>query len=366
MTSLKALSLMFVACALFTLQGRADTTYAYTGNSFTQFGGGAACPSQCSISGSFTVGSPIAPNFSGFFVPVAFSFTDGTVTMTQANTTSSAFGVTTNSQGRIVVWNLGFMNAATSMYTGTGPSPLCPSNCTVTDGSFSSSSYASIVGSPGSWSSVKYSYKGNAFNTFFGTATCPPECSISGSFTVASPLGPNFNAYFTPTAFNFTDGIVTVAPANSTNSAFGVVTDSLGAIVVWNMQFVDAQTSMFTGTGPSVICGNGCTVTDGTFSSGLGAEILNDPGTWTGSTLITSIPGLTVQLQSFNLPFGTTSSLLAKLQAAEAAGPGSAACSDLNDFIAEVQAQSGKKLAVAQANELITIAIQVEAAGGCS
>jgi hypothetical protein len=145
-----------------------------------------------------------------------------------------------------------------------------------------------------------------------------------------------------------------------------VITDSLGAIVVWNMQFIDAQTSMFTGTGPSVICGTGCTVTDGTFSSGFGAEILNDPGTWTGSSLITTIPGLTVQLQSFNLPFGTASSLLAKLQAAEAAGPSSAACSDLSDFIAEAQAQSGKRLTVAQANELITTAIQVEVARGCS
>lgn len=367
MTRLKAVSLMVAACALFTLQGRADTTYTYTGNTFNQFGGGASCPSQCSISGSFTVASPLAPNFSGFFVPTAFSFTDGTVTMTQANTTTSAFGVTTNSQGRITVWNLEFINAGTSMYTGTGPSPLCPSNCTVTDGSFSASSYASIVGSPGSWSSVKYSYTGNAFTTFFGPSSCPPECRLTGSFTVAAPLGPNFNGFFTPAAFSFTDGLVTINQANMTSSAPGVITDASGSIVVWNMGFIEGQTSIFTGTGPSAICtSSACTVTDGAFSPTMGAERLNDPGTWTGSSQTATIPGLTVQLQSFNLPFGSANSLLAKLQAAETAGPGIAACADLSDFIAEAHAQSGKKLTVAQANQLIAIAIQVEMAGGCS
>ena len=87
MTRLKAVSLMVAACALFTLQGRADTTYYYTGNSFNQFDGGTSCPSTCGISGSFTVGNPLAPNFSGYFVPTAFSFTDGTVTITPANST---------------------------------------------------------------------------------------------------------------------------------------------------------------------------------------------------------------------------------------------------------------------------------------
>ena len=186
MTRLKAVSLMVVACALFTLQGRADTTYTYTGNAFSQFGGGASCPTQCSISGSFTVANPLAPNFSGYFVPTAFSFTDGTVTITPANSTNSAFGVTTDSHGRIVVWNMQFINAGTSMFTGTGTSPLCPNNCTITDGSFSTGSYASIVGSPGSWSSVKYSYTGNAFITFFGTSKCPPECELAASFTLAN------------------------------------------------------------------------------------------------------------------------------------------------------------------------------------
>ncbi len=369
MTRLKAVSLMVAACALFTLQGRADTTYFYTGNTFNQFDGGTSCPSTCGISGSFTVGNPLAPNFSGYFVPTAFSFTDGTVTITPANSTHSAFGVTTDSQGRIIVWNMEFIAGGTTMIIGTGTSPLCPTNCTVTDASFSTVtySYASNVGSPGSWSSVKYSYTGNSFTTFFGPSTCPPECRLTGSFTVAAPLGPNFNGFFTPTAFSFTDGLVTINQANMTSSALGVITDANGSIVVWNMALINGPTSIFTGTGPSLICtSSGCTVTDGAFSPTMGAEILNNPGTWTGSSQTATIPGLSVQLQSFNLPFGTANSLLAKLQAAEAAGPGSAACSDLNDFIAQAHAQSGKKLTIAQANQLIAVAIQVEVAEGCS
>ncbi len=89
---------------------------------------------------------------------------------------------------------------------------------------------------------------------------------------------------------------------------------------------------------------------------------LND--LWKGQTA--TISGLTVQLQNLNLPFGTANSLLAKLQAAEAAGSGSAACSDLNDFVAEVHAQSGKKLTVAQANQLIATATQLEIVQGCN
>lgn len=367
MTRLKAVSLIVAACALFTLQGRADTTYTYTGNTFNQFGGGASCPSQCSIAGSFTVANPIPPNFSGYFVPTAFSFTDGTVTVTQANSTDSAFGVTTNSQGKIIVWNMQFINAATSMYSGTGPSPLCPSDCTVTDGSFSTGSYASIVDSPGTWSSVKYSYTGNAFTTFFGPSTCPRECRLVGSFTVAAPLGPNFTGFFTPAAFSFTDGLVTINQATMTSSAVGVITDATGSIVAWNMGFIIGENSIYTGTGHSLICtSSGCTVTDGAFSPTMGAEILNDPGTWIGSSQVPTLADLRAQLKSFNLPFGIENSLKEKLRAAKAAGPGSSACSDLNDFIAEAHAQSGKKLTVAQANELIAIALQVEMAKGCS
>src|SRR6266852_9607446 len=69
-----------------------------------------------------------------------------------------------------------------------------------------------------------YTYTGNPFNQFF-SATCPPECDISGSFTVSAPLAPNLTSLFifTPNSFSFTDGIVTVTQTNATTSAFEVI-----------------------------------------------------------------------------------------------------------------------------------------------
>ena len=135
---------------------------------------------------------------------------------------------------------------------------------------------------------ITYTYTGNQFNNFGGDATCPLECNISGSFTVSAPLGSNFDAYFVPNSFSFTDGVVTITQANATSSAFGFITNSLGEITGWNLDFIDAQTSMYISTGPSVICTVGCTVTDGSFAPLLYAEVLDDPGTW--SSVITATP----------------------------------------------------------------------------
>lgn len=49
-------------------------------------------------------------------------------------------------------------------------------------------------------------------------------------------------------------------------------------------------------------------------------------------------------VQSFNLSVGIANSFLAKLKAAHAAGSGRAMCTNLDDFITEVQSQLGKKL----------------------
>jgi len=73
------------------------------------------------------------------------------------------------------------------------------------------------------------------------------------------------------------------------------------------------------------------------------------------STLITTVA-------SFNLARGITNSLDAKLDAAEAilaaarANDIGTACNQIGAFINAVQAQSGKALTVAQANQLIATA----------
>lgn len=73
-------------------------------------------------------------------------------------------------------------------------------------------------------------------------------------------------------------------------------------------------------------------------------------------------------VQSLNLHDGTESSLISKLQDAIAAVNASAtptACDSLTAFINASQAQSGKKLTVDQANQLIVAAAQIKTDLGC-
>jgi hypothetical protein len=64
---------------------------------------------------------------------------------------------------------------------------------------------------------------------------------------------------------------------------------------------------------------------------------------------------------------GRRKGLSAILSALGAARSGSAAnvCGQLHAFISETQAQSGKKLTVAQANQLIVAATRIDAVVGC-
>jgi hypothetical protein len=73
-------------------------------------------------------------------------------------------------------------------------------------------------------------------------------------------------------------------------------------------------------------------------------------------------------VQSFQLQKGTETSLLAKLNATLTAVNSDdtvSACTAMDDFIAYVQAQSGKKLTVEQANQLLDAATAIRATLGC-
>jgi hypothetical protein len=129
-----------------------------------------------------------------------------------------------------------------------------------------------------------YTYVGKPFDTFFGTA-CPPNCSISGWFSVPAPLAPNLAVLtvVTPTAFSFTDGILTFDDSTA-EGIIGVVTDSDGNIIGWNSQFKIGTTAfIFSGTNPPGC--SGCSVTDqsGDYTSRF-ASINDDPGSWSAST----------------------------------------------------------------------------------
>ena len=100
----------------------ADTVYTYTGNDFT-FADGPFTTSD-SITGSFTVTTPLADNLS--FATVSFnsySFSGGVDTLTNLNSfpmsnsnAPFAFAVSTNASGDIIAWSIDIQgNSGTSV-----------------------------------------------------------------------------------------------------------------------------------------------------------------------------------------------------------------------------------------------------------
>lgn len=63
--------------------------------------------------------------------------------------------------------------------------------------------------------SVTYIYTGKPFNAFIGSYACPPQCRITGSFTVAQPLPANFGGSVVPLSYDFTDGFTHWTNSNS-------------------------------------------------------------------------------------------------------------------------------------------------------
>lgn len=95
-----------------------------------------------------------------------------------------------------------------------------------------------VFSTPALADTFTYSYLGNDF-TFFQTGySCPPECRLSGSFTVNTPLGDNLSdAWVDPTSFKLTDGVTTWTDENAlpVNTVFMFSTDAGGNITAWNV-----------------------------------------------------------------------------------------------------------------------------------
>jgi len=147
-------------------------------------------------------------------------------------------------------------------------------------------------------------------------------------------------------------------------------TSPTGAIVDYTVTAADNS-----GLVPSIVCAPpsgstfpigtstvSCTASDaaGNSSSGSFTLTVNGPSAQ-ASNLITVV-------QSLNLPSGTSTSLTTTLQNAIdsfASGNATSACNQIDAFISQVQAQSGKKLTKAQADQLIAAANQIRTAQGC-
>jgi hypothetical protein len=78
-------------------------TYVYTGLPFTTFVPGLACPPTCQMTGQFTVSSQPAGSQMG--VPLkgvqSYSFSDGRLTLTQANSTMTLATISTTAAGQL-------------------------------------------------------------------------------------------------------------------------------------------------------------------------------------------------------------------------------------------------------------------------
>jgi hypothetical protein len=140
-----------------------------------------------------------------------------------------------------------------------------------------------------------YTYTGSVFDSFKGNSECPPECRITGSFTLEQPLSANltFVTIF-PLSFSFTDGAITLTKSNSLPTLPSLLplfmefsTDATGAITSWDVRIQGKQSVGFrflasssNPFGPAEDITRSLT--------GDSALITNDPGTW--SVMTTSTP----------------------------------------------------------------------------
>jgi len=127
-----------------------------------------------------------------------------------------------------------------------------------------------------------YTYTGNDFTSADSPYTTAD--SVTGSFTVASPLGPNFLYQEVDyTSYSFSDGVQT-----ETNAYFAeiyIATDGSGDITHWVVDFVDFVGLTWVSTAYSPVLTN---------NSDSGSDYIlgqldqgsndNDPGTWTSQT----------------------------------------------------------------------------------
>jgi hypothetical protein len=136
-----------------------------------------------------------------------------------------------------------------------------------------------------------YTYTGKSFDTFSAPQyACPPICSVSGSFTVANALGPNFGvppfgfATITPLSYDFTDGQNDFTESNSTILFFSIGTDINGMPNAWDLAFRESPLNPFLLVRTSFYTN---LTQDATYRQGApsAAEINNSPGSWTVRTV---------------------------------------------------------------------------------
>lgn len=128
-----------------------------------------------------------------------------------------------------------------------------------------------------------YSYTGNDFTTVspgIEGYVYSTNDSVTGSFTVASPLGVNFSGDVTPLSFSFSDGVQTIDSADGADIFnFDITTDGSGNIDDWDLSVVDwiifpylsnsIETTTSGDSGGEFLIGGGSNTSEGTWTSAV-------------------------------------------------------------------------------------------------
>ena len=128
-----------------------------------------------------------------------------------------------------------------------------------------------------------YTYTGNDFTYAVGYTT---SMSVTGSFTLSSPLGDNMSlATISPASFTFSDGKQTITNSTGGIIFFEVATDASGDIDYWDI-VVHHNMSEITTKNIS-----GGTIRDeGDYMTNPNANNTNDAGTWQGPPVVSVTP----------------------------------------------------------------------------
>ncbi len=147
--------------------------------------------------------------------------------------------------------------------------------------------------SPNAKADVIYSYTGNPFTSFLGTANCGFVCEITGSFTVANALPANLSydpnvANIIPIAFSFSNGLNTETQLdNPLQAFFSIGTNGSGAINQWVIGIINTNgTVSWDSDAPN---SSNITFDQSAIIEG-NALNFNSPGTWTES--VSGVPEL--------------------------------------------------------------------------
>jgi hypothetical protein len=132
-----------------------------------------------------------------------------------------------------------------------------------------------------------YAYTGNDYT--YAVAPYTTSDSITGSFTIAE-LAPDLVAQLiTPVSYTFSDGVQTLDNTNACDfcSIFYVSTDASGQITAWLIQVVPTTPtdSIYTDSGiptSNLIPRDEVEFNVCTSSGCYAAEVLSDPGSWSG------------------------------------------------------------------------------------